>query len=105
MDPNIYKKEFEIQPHEQCKDIFTSLKESISREESNTAKHNFPKSEKTILFLPADCEKELEEFKEQMSDKKVNFRCQQLYEINKPYKVEYNHDIRQLTVSSDGFGV
>jgi hypothetical protein len=105
MNPNTYKKEFEIRPHEQCKNIFTSLRESISREESNITNHNFPKSEKTLLFLPVDCEKELEEFKKQTYDTNIQFRCQQLYEITKPYKVEYNHDIQRVTVSSDGIGV
>lgn len=105
MDIDIYKKEFEVKTSPQCKKMINSFRDAISHEKTNTTTHFFPESDKKLLFLAVDCEKELKEFKKEAAEKSVDIRCQQLYEIAKPYNVEYNHDIQRLIVSSDGLGV
>ncbi len=105
MDVNIYNREFEAKTSPQCKKMIESLRETLEKKESNVSQHFFPESDKRLLYLAVDCEKELVEFKKEAAEKLVELRCQQLYEIAQPYKVEYNKEIQRLTVSSDGLGV
>lgn len=105
MNTENYRREFEISVQQQCEHLFSILKETVSKNNSNISEHNFPPSDRTLIYLAVDCAKDYTEFTKECKEKTVNLKCQQIYDINQPFKVEYDSDSQKLSVSSDGLGV